>query len=570
MTQNGIPSLHLLLTPLLDTDAKAINSLSAKITLKGKSFETGDLLASFCKNDNAIQILDAAGPLVGQLSSSPGHECRVQRDTRGEIVLGTQVRPIIEAHAPGQVLGSFELRADQGGLIGAGRGFLPQLVEDETNYAISVEWHLSSCPEGYRAVCSLGEGPEPVVTTGKANILCDCVFMVGAIHSYPPDRPSPLSTTSEATGFCGTYWFGALPDNLDGVKDYGTKIFPKMSDHFNDEKGSYRAFIRRGSKGLFGTNFRSSSIIDYDEDAKDEHDWDLVRLLNTRMIANWAQLDPEDDGTGNDWFTKGAALPCVAQFITANSNSGLERLFTVYLPFRFGQRTPDYFRATVNSFLSGYFTNPLVAKPLSEVRNQSGPDWYASSACASRSFVYMQKMDAYTRRASVARDAGVLRPIDDIIRAICDSRRKGEKVQKKDWLKHLAYWIGEHEAERHFREMLLDGKVNELGDMLKAFGGTYGPQPVEQEILCMGFGRESLDDGVVTGVIEGSRAQQAGLKDGDMIVWHSRPEACQIHFDKTFKLTIDRNGESLDIEYWPRTIEKTRCWQVLPRPALVQ
>lgn len=259
--------------------------------------------------------------------------------------------------------------------------------------------------------------------------------------------------------------------------------------------------------------------------------------------------------------------PALCRSFTNINHAGLAHLYTVFLPFRFSQRGPDYFRATVNAFLSAYFTNPLVARPLAELTAPLLQDWHAASARATRAFVYMLKMDAYTRRAAVARGAEVLRPMDEVVRALLTRRRGGERVGKEEWLEDIGYWLGREEAGRHFHEMVEGGgRVNELDDMVSSFGKTYGPQLVEQEVLEFGFGRESLQDSKVRGVVEGSRAWEAGLRDGQSILWYSRPEACEVHYERRFKLVVERDGDKVDVEYWPRSREKVRCWQVLERP----
>lgn len=177
----------------------------------------------------------------------------------------------------------------------------------------------------------------------------------------------------------------------------------------------------------------------------------------------------------------------------------------------------------------------------------------------------MLKMDTYTRRAAIFRDVNVLRPIDEVVRDLCKRRRSGEKVQKNDWLGLIASWISRGDAEKHFREMIEDRRVNELDDIVSSFGSTYRPQPVDQELLDFGFGRESLTTGVVTNVVPSSRAYEAGLRKGDRIMWHSRPEICELHRKEMFKLSLLRKGKPSEIEYLPRVRGTVRCWQVLER-----
>lgn len=558
------PSFHLHLRPETD-ETKQIISLGLTITIHGLSLQPGGILCAFGRKDvtsehpswypyyrpHSITALfsDDDGPLNVHTSDEGKDEYLVDRQPQGDTVATWNV-PVAEAsdkHRDGQ--GSiYELLRDQGGILGVGRYFIPWFSLGN-KFPVIIEWDLSKCSQGTRSVTSFGEGPQRIEFTGTSDSLLDCIFMVGPINSNTNDSPP---STPQSKGSCGTYWFGDLPSNMEAVTPYATNIVPRMAEHFNDPFGSYRAFLRRTPKGFSGTAFQSSSssIIEYDPSVKDEDDWGLVRLLNRTMVSTWARLDPEDDGSANDWFTDGLAL-----------------LYTVFLPFRFGQRGPDYFRATVNAFLSAYYTNPLVSRPAapgSQSEDARDVSWYASSARSYRAFVYMLKMDAFTRRAAVARGSDVLRPMDELMRELLSRRREGEKIQKEHWLRGVAKLIGEDEAERCFREMLDEGgKVNELDDMLSSFGAKFGPQPVEQESLEFGFGRESLDTGNVIGVEEHSRAWEAGLRDGDKILWYSRPDACEIHYEKKMRLSVERQGDQLDFEYWPRSREKVRCWQVL-------
>ncbi|KAI3397425.1 hypothetical protein diail_10756 [Diaporthe ilicicola] len=456
------PSIHLRLIPEVDGSGK-ISRLGLRLTLKSLSLEPGDILCTlgrpgvprqetswnpyYVPHDISTLFSDGDGPLDIYTSEGSNNEFRVRRQTQDDIIVTWEV----SASERSDIGSVYPLLRDEGGLMGVGKYFIPRFdLGDES--LIAIEWDLSSCPQGTRAVTSFGEGPQRIELMGNIGTLLDCVFMTGPVRSHTQDPPSP---SSKGEGSCGTYWFGDLPSNLDAVSGYATKMFPRMAEHFGDRSGSYRAFLRRTSKGLRATAFQSSSIVEYDGEAEDEDDWDLVRLLNRVMVSTWARLDFEDDGTANEWFTDGLSL-----------------LYTVFLPFRFGQRGPDYFRATVNAFLSAYYTNPLVSTPSidPQIVGTTGLSWYASSAKASRAFVYMLKMDAFTRRAAVARGSDLLRPMDELMRDLLSRRRNGEMIQKEHWLEGVAYWLGEEKAERCFREMLdTGGKVNELDDMLSSF-----------------------------------------------------------------------------------------------------
>lgn len=96
-----------------------------------------------------------------------------------------------------------------------------------------------------------------------------------------------------------------VAQTLDNVKDYVTKMLPPLAEHFGDKSASYRAFLKRGPIDFRGTALAGSGIIGFDKDTGKEHDWDVVRSMNRIMISGWARLDPEEDGSRNEWFTDG-------------------------------------------------------------------------------------------------------------------------------------------------------------------------------------------------------------------------------------------------------------------------
>lgn len=232
--------------------------------------------------DHVHVIQDDEGPVSFDLSGN-GEEraVHVTRGTVGGITLSSDVLALALVDDESSKGDAAALRLDQGGISGAGRYFLPRLHLKQCQ--MRIEWDLAGCTAGTRAVSSFGQGAEPVEVSGHSDVLLDCIFMVGTgVQSFPPAESS-ISRTGVGT----TYWFGDLLENLDSVKDYATNIFPRMAEHFTDDGVSYRVFLRRApsNSGLKGATFGPGGIIDYDEDTRDEHDWDLVRVLNRTMVS---------------------------------------------------------------------------------------------------------------------------------------------------------------------------------------------------------------------------------------------------------------------------------------------
>ncbi|KAH8890089.1 hypothetical protein GQ53DRAFT_766172 [Thozetella sp. PMI_491] len=546
MASSPVTQLTLRLTPSSGPSGTgALTGLAAALDIPEPGLEGGATLfyanqefgGTFAVEDEAGALRLVADPAEGATGDAGW---RAERPTSGRVTIRLSVAGVA---SDDKLASKGALRQSHGGLVGIGKAFLPRLALPSTIYRVGVIWDLTSVPAGTKAVWTFGEGPELVSKAGAADILLNSVYMVGPVESVLAETLEGGETPAPPAGQCGAYWLGPLPPSLDAVKDFNLKMFPRLSAFFRDEAGSYRVFFSQVPKGLEAQVVDSSSLIQYAEDAKDEADYDLVRLLNRSMISTWAQLDPEDDGTRNDWFTKGFAT-----------------LYSIYLPYRFGQRTPHYFRDTLNGVLSGYFTSPLLDKPIKDFPDEAG-DWYADAGMWLRGGIYIFRMDALSRWASKDQNAGVLRPIDEIIADISVRRRNGEKLQARDWISYIAKWIGEETATQHLKDM-----VNGEPMYLDAFSTAFeGIDPVEQEVLDFGFDRASLDAGVVSGVVEGSRAAEAGLQNGDVVKWHSRPWLCIFHFQEKFKLKIERDGQEVNIEYWPRGTAKARLWQSYPK-----
>ncbi|KAL7910269.1 hypothetical protein GGI35DRAFT_479134 [Trichoderma velutinum] len=547
MSDRGNLQLSMSLMPIYYSLPVKIACIAVKLTIGGLSrglqggnpldethyFQTivGDIENTF---DN-IQAHDDLGPLTISVEHGPSQNqslaWKTDRPVQGDLSIQYDAVPIQE-----EVLSSSletQTRHEEGFIVIAS-SFIPiPAVKESTAVDVTIEWDLSSAPKETRTLSSFGEGNVLQKTTSLKE-LSECVFMVGKVSSYT--LPPSLDEDRARGELCGIHWMGTLPNSLEAMKEFTSNMVPRLGAFFKDDGATRQIFLRKVPRGLRATQVTNEILIDYDDDAKDENDWDLVRLFNASLIATWAHLDPEDDGTPNDWFTQ-----------------GISHIYTIYLPFRFGQRSPDYFRATLNGYLSSYFTNPFVSYPIDKIPLDS---WYGQAAIAMRSCIYMIRMDCFTRRASVARNAGVLRPIDEIVADISSRRRRGERVRIKDWLKYLGNWIGEEAAEQHFYGMR-SGEIMDLEDMKTAFDGIH---PDEQQVLDMGFDQSSLTSEIVSGVVEHSEAAKGGLMNGDEILWHSRVEYCGTHYADKFHLLVNRHGKTINIEFWPRSNSVVKSW----------
>lgn len=91
-----------------------------------------------------------------------------------------------------------------------------------------------------------------------------------------------------------------------------------------------------------------------------------------------------------------------------------------------------------------------------------------------------------------------------------------------------------------------------------------------QEVLELGFDPKSLREGEVTGLKKGSRAEDAGVWEGDLILncvsmWRISDDLND-HVEPILKRPANRKaagkiGEKFKIRYWPRSKHKSESYQ---------
>ncbi|KAJ4256707.1 hypothetical protein NW762_008803 [Fusarium torreyae] len=544
------PSLRLRLTP--EFDENGVSALSIFLKIDVPFFNTEQPIFLFDTfTDNVpghpyrsvdVNAYDDDGPVVFTFHDIPSsnrntqQEWRVNRQTKGSITLELKAFPrkVSETTPLGARI---DLRRDQGGLQGVGSWFLPRLISDQT-YSTIVEWDIpSDAPAGTRCVWSLGEGHDPVVVEGPADIVCKTVFMVGPIQSYP-DAKSP----NDSAAAC--YWFGNLPPNFDRAKTYNTKLYSRMASFFEVEGGSYRVFIRKTQVGYGGTGFLSSYVLEYDDSTAEVSDDELLLLFTHEMVHSFAEMSDEEDGYDNDWFRE-----------------GLAELYSSYLPYRFGLRDKDFLIRSINHHLQGYFSSPKIHMDIRDATSQIFDDWYAEWIGYKRGCAYLLFVDCLLRKRDGQLDMSKNGRIDRVIIDLARRWRKGQRVCAADWLVEIRKLVSpdDLDLEDHFWGMIEGRRVMDFENLYfdnEPFCSTSLP------ILEFGFDKKSRRTRVISGVVQGSNAEAAGLRDGLALLSASQPSACVEDVCETFRLFVDGGGRERLIEFLPRTKDKAPSWQV--------
>lgn len=105
------------------------------------------------------------------------------------------------------------------------------------------------------------------------------------------------------------------------------------------------------------------------------------------------------------------------------------------------------------------------------------------------------------------------------------------------------------------------------GRAVMNFDGLFLGEPsntlkaAQLPIMEFGFDKRSTNSRVVTGLIPGSTADEAGLWEGAQIVSVSRASDCIDDIHKTCRLIV-QDGKNRLIEYVPRAKMTALAWQL--------
>jgi hypothetical protein len=466
----------------------------------------------------AIQARDDSGglPLTQKdeppTSSGTYRQWLVSRQTMGNVVVTFRapMRAVGPTTRPGPL---FDLRAESGGLNGAGIAFLP-LPISETSYLINVHWDLSSMPQGARGVWSMGAGDAS--TTGKAEMLADTYYAAGPLKSFPAD-PSSAYTM---------YWLGDPPFDARVVAERIQKFYLFASQFFGDQGGEYRVFVRKNPyHGGGGTSLTRSFMFGYSDERIPKPD-EMHGLLAHEIVHNWPGLQGEHGDTA--WYSEGAA-----------------EYYSILLSYRAGVYDAAKFLSEINKRASAYYTNPLQALTNEQAAEKFWTDSRAQRVPYGRGFMYLAQVDAEIRAASEGK-----RSLDNLVLELRSRQKGGAKHGVSEWLELVTKELGSN-AQQEFHAMT---SGHRLVALKSSFAPCFSSEASEDKDFDLGFDMKSVEGGDrrVHALVAGSAAAKAGLQEGDEIVESSRLADIQDDPTAVFHLKVRRGSQELSFSYVPR------------------
>jgi hypothetical protein len=532
-TYDRLSNINITLTPNLEDNAY----LAVSMLYESPNVSTNDALVDMMLmigwlptgvyGENDITAADENGQLELEIRDAGNTRSWYStRDTVGNVKLDFVAYPrtITPDTRPGPRV---DLRTDQGGLIGSGQYFLPTAPNKTKLYDINLQWDLSNTPQDTAAVWSFDEGP----TANRVGTVDDILsfYAVGPLHSYTASVQIPDDF--------GMYWFGEPFFDANEIGQKIGRLYGVMQEYFEEkEEFSFRVFVRKSTSRSFGgTGGPRSFILEYSENMVHIDELDLVFLLAHELVHEYPLMQVADYRE---------------EYKVGFYDEGIAQYYTALLPYLYQQFNDDSeFLRVANNLAQAYYTSPAVNVSEKDALPLAGVDSHAQRIPYSRGAMYFFKIDYEIRVRS-----GGERFLRDLVLTMLEWKRARKSYTFEDFAQLLQTELGS-EAVSDLYDMLEGKLVIPSKDCLDYAGLRLVRQ--DQEIFDMGF---ESKDGRVTNLHPGSRAAEAGFKEGDIILVSSVAWSAD-DITKNITCTIQRGHEVKNIEFWPRSYNKTESYQ---------
>lgn len=529
------PDLALLNTTLRISDP----SIAAGTNRTLLQFQLGQHLSPAQRYDgDGLAATDDAGdlpmsyvddPSAGRRQWTPG------RTPVGDVTVRFSAQPRGKVSG---VAGRSDLRLDQGGAVGQGYSFLPY-PPGTREWNTTVSWTLGDdAPDGTRFASSLGDsgtGLSSSWAVGRPDQLIHTTyFAAGQLQRWPAwteQAPDP------ATSDFAMYWIGDLPWDAPGLASNTETLYRGTARYFSDAESSFRVFLRHDPSAFGGAGGYKSFLMEYADGSAEESPAPATEnLISHEIVHGFALINPFSDF--DKWYAEG-----VAEYLAAVG------------PFAGGTLDRATFVRWLNDNAQDYYT----ASPLGRTWASLITDYWTQGtgvvkAPYTRGFMYLAQAQGL-----IADATGDGESLDGVIIELERRYRAGEEVTTEQFLSLLGEIVGDDVARDSF-----DAMTNGTTIFPSPAGfGVHGLKMVRRDLEAfeLGMSEGSLGLGKVTNLTEGSRAAEAGLREGDVIasswgVWGSTDS-----FNNTMRVVVERDGGEEVIEYWPRSRDTVEAWE---------
>jgi hypothetical protein len=429
--------------------------------------------------------------------------------------------PIANIAAPRGAAPPLELRSDNGAFSGAGETFLilpePQTLPPKFR-TIAVHWDLSLMGAGAVGLSSFGEGDVEAQGSSDLHSLQSSYFMGGKVGLYP--EPAP------ASGFFSG-WHGTPPFDMRSLMMSEQKLYGFYQDFFKAPQAApYGVFLRENPVNAGGGMELAHSFV-ATFGPKTEVD-DLRVTLAHEMLHTFVGGLDKPAGLLGSWFSEGMAV-----------------YYARLLLLRAGQITPAQFLKDLNTTAGRYYTDALMATANAEIPARFWADTRIRVLPYDRGSMYLAVVDGEVRAAS-----GGKRNLDDLLLAMLQRRKQKLAMDQDAWVELVTKELGA-KGKAQFQAML-DGAMQlpEPG----GFGPCFTRTTKMLRRYELGFDPKVLTEPkrMIRGLIPGSEAERAGVRNGDEITQPVPQDRIQADQEAVLTLALLRDGKPLEISYVPR------------------
>ncbi len=533
------PGFAVSLKPGLDAGGGAIGHVDVTLELSAAETGAGEALVQLPLVVSNVETVaahvadvaahDARGPLALRVEDDGPAETATRRWIAGRAAEGpVTIRyraPVTGRSAARGAAPPLEPRNDAAAFSGAGSTFL-LLPPTTAPHTLSMRWDLSALPEGAAGVSSLGPGAAASDAPAPVARLARGFFMAGAIGRYPPaDGGGPFFAA----------WQDSPPFDADALMAWTGQLHAHYVTFFGlDRAPPYGVFLRPNPVNAGGgVGLADSFVTTFGPETDPE---ELKFTLSHEMFHTFAPALSAPGGLESSWFGEGLAV-----------------FYARHLMLRFGQTSPEAFLNDLNFHAGRYYSSIMAEVPNNEVPRLFWADTRVRTLPYDRGSLYFAVVDDRMREVS-----GGARSLDDLMLAMVARQRAGRALGNGDWEELLREHLGE-EAVAEFRAMLA-GRVP-LPDS-DAFGPCFRRTTRPLRRYELGFEPAVLTEPrrIVRGLVAGSAAERAGLRDGDEIVRPVPQDGIQGDQTRLLQLEIRRDGRIFPLSYLPRG-ETVDAWQ---------
>lgn len=455
-----------------------------------------------------LVVTDDAGPvpLTPEKADSPA-AWTAGRPVQGVLTVRYRLPVTNDDRATGGP--PINVRVDGAGVSAVG-GFLMARPATKSAYRVALTWDLSAMGAGAAAVSSFGDGDVSLGAGPLARIF-DAFYMAGPLRRQPDPPTGPFQAL-----WSGEPGFDPRPALL-----WAQQLHGWMSAFFRDPaEPPYRIFLRYNPapNAGGGAAYPRSFLWTYGQGVAAAH---MQSILGHEMTHTWTAAEI------GKWYSEGDAV-----------------YYQQRLPWMAGMVSADAYLADINKTAARYYTNDL--RGLSDAQAMDGywGDVRKIVIPYDRGALYFAALNGKIRKAS-----GGKRSVDDLVRVVVERNRREEATSEADWTALVRAELGEDGVALH--NAMLAGEV--IVPDSDAYGSCFRRVAAKVRRYELGYRQDlAVREGVVRGLIAGSEAEKAGIREGDRVVLRTNTDGAQRDPAMTVTVKITRDARTFAVTYLPR------------------